>query len=190
MDGLADKCSATLSGPAPLDWARVVLVGTKPFDVRVSLQDLSQSACIDCLLEKKDRVVEAMLADHAQLNASFLCQNDHPLRGLKINGHRLLYKHVLPAFRTKFYGGKTISRKRADVDEIDLRMTAKLFDSFKQFRTSGIGKLATTFWRSVCAGSQLVANILVGISMLPCDCARSNNSNSHLFPRRTCLLPG
>ncbi len=189
MDGLADERTSAFSGPASLDWPCVVLAGTKPFDVRIRLQKVSQSALVDCLLEKKDGVIEAMLADDAELNARLLSHGDHSLRGVKIDGHGLLHKYVFSASGTEFHGGKAISRERADIDEVDFRVAAELLDSLEEFRTGGVGEFAATFRVGVCAGSQLVANIPVGFGVLPRDRARSDNSNSHLVPRRACFAP-
>src|SRR5687767_8922144 len=127
MDRLIDKRSPALRLPASLDRPRVILGRTVPLDVGIRLQDPAEPSVANRLEQKLARIVEAMLAHHAELYAAAAGRIDHLARHLEVGGDRLLHLHVLFAPGADLDRLQAEIREGADIDVVDLRMPAKLF---------------------------------------------------------------
>ncbi len=68
MNRLIHQRAAAFHLPRSLDRPAEVFGGTVPLHISICLQNLPQSPIRDRLFQKLNRVVEAMLAHHAQLN--------------------------------------------------------------------------------------------------------------------------
>src|SRR5579862_9764012 len=102
VNGLADQGSSAFHRPCGLTGAGVVGVGAMPLDICVGLKDPSEPSCSKSALEKENRIVEAMLTDDAELNSSRAGDGNHALCGLQVNGHGLLYQHMLVILGAQF----------------------------------------------------------------------------------------
>src|ERR1700690_133120 len=98
MDGLIDERAAAFGGPAALDGTRIIGGGTVPFHVAVALQKAAQAALGDGFCKKQTGVVEAVLADYAELNIGAAGGVDHLPSGCEIGGNGLLHLDVLLSF--------------------------------------------------------------------------------------------
>src|SRR5690349_4203825 len=54
MNSLIDKRAAAFCAPTPLDWSRIVFVGTKPLDVSVSFEQFAEPPGGESTLQKKN----------------------------------------------------------------------------------------------------------------------------------------
>src|SRR5690349_24822207 len=99
MDSLVDECSAAFRCPTALDGAAVILGGSVPLHVGVSLEDLAEAALTDGFLYELAGIVEPVLADDTKRDTSFARRLNHFARGVEIRGNRLLHLHVLLGLR-------------------------------------------------------------------------------------------
>ena len=126
MDGLADQRAAAFAGPASLHRPGVILGRAVPLDVRIGLKNSAQPSRGDGSLEKQDGVVEAMLADHAQLNARSAGHDNHACGRLQVDGHGFLHQHMLAVFRPQLDRGQPVAGKRAHIDIVHIGALAEL----------------------------------------------------------------
>ena len=106
---------------------------------------------------------------------------DHALRGLQIRRHGLLDLHVLFCLRPQLHCLEPKIGKRADVYNIDPRVTAEVLPAFKGGAPVLISEFPPTRGIESAARDQLVTNVPLGLSVLMRDRPRAY-ADPHGYP--------
>src|SRR5665213_1776446 len=98
MNSLIDQRSPTLTYPTSLDGPTVVFRGPIPLHICVCLENSSQSSIRNCFFKELSRIIEPVLAHHAELNPSLARDFDHCPSSSEGSRNRLLHQNMLLCF--------------------------------------------------------------------------------------------
>src|SRR6185503_10408835 len=104
---------------------------------------------------------------------------NHLRRGLQVNGHWLLYEHMLTVSRAQFHCFQPVRRKRAHIHKVNVRPCTKLFRSGHKVATSSFCKRNSLGGSSVGTDGDRETDVLVCLRVFPCNRAGADNSHSH-----------
>ena len=179
VDRLVDQRAAAFGLPASLDRPRIIFGRAIPFDVAIGLQQFAQPPAGDRLRQEQARIVEAVLADHAQHDAGLARGLHHLPRGRQVRRNRLLHLHVLAGLRADRDRLHAEIRKRADIHVVHFRVPADLFVSGDELAPYWSAKSPSAGLENIRAHGQLKPDIFVGLGVLVRDRARADHSDSH-----------
>ena len=104
-----------------------------------------------------------------------------PPSGIEIRRNRLLHLHMLFCFGADFNRLQPEIGKGADIDVVDLRVTADFFVRLDELGAGRISKFLTARFVNVSADGYFISDVFVGLRVLPRNRARANDSDSQVI---------
>src|ERR1700733_7198569 len=134
-------------------------------------------------------MVEAMLADHTQLNARLVGRLHHGPSRLDVGRDGLLYLNVLADLGAELQRLEAEVRKGTHVHEIHIGMAANGFVGLHERGAVLGGKAPSGGDAVIRANSYREADIAIGLGMLMRNGASPDHSHSHAILSRRPLYP-
>jgi hypothetical protein len=147
-----------------------------PFHVCIGLQNPAEPAGLDRMLEELGRFIEPVLADNTERDP--VRGIEHVSRRFQIRGNRLFDQDGLSELGAEQDRLQAKVGQRADVDEIDVRVSADCLPSFAARATILSRELLAM--RRIAGGArrEFIADIAIGLGVLVSDGPGANDADA------------
>src|ERR1700722_6751382 len=166
MHRLIDQRTAAFHLPATFDGPRIIFRRPEPFHIRIGLKNFSEPVFADRAFQETAGIVKAMLAHHAQQNTAPRGRHHHRFRSVQICRDGLLHLHVLLRDSAQLNRLQPKIRKRANIHEIDMRMTAHVLPRRHRLASVLRAKLLRPPRRHIARRRDLISDIGIRLRVL------------------------